>query len=68
MKYLKYINIVLGLIFCFSAFAGGGWPQPKGKTYLKLSQWWSVGNQHYTDLGLLDDNVTLGIYNTSLYA
>jgi hypothetical protein len=68
MKNLKYINIVLGLIFSVSATAGGGWPQPKGKTYLKLSQWWSVGNQHYTDLGLLDDNVTLGIYNTSLYA
>jgi len=68
MKNLKYINIILGLVFTTSAFAGGGWPQPKGKTYLKLSQWWSVGDQHYNDIGLIDDNVTLGIYNTSLYA
>ena len=35
MKNLKYINIILGLVFTTSAFAGGGWPQPKGKTYLK---------------------------------
>lgn len=65
---MKYLAIVLSLIISNVLIAGGGWPQPKGKTYLKLSEWWSVGNQHYTDLGLLDDNVTLGIFNTSLYA
>lgn len=68
MKNIKFLNILLLLALSTSIIAGGGWPQPKGKTYLKLSQWWSVGNQHYTDLGLLDDNVTLGIFNTSIYA
>lgn len=64
-------NILL-LIVLFSAAqaaqAGGGWPQPKGKGYFKLSEWWVISNRHYTDAGLLDPNVTNGIFNTSLYA
>lgn len=48
--------------------AGGGWPQPQGKSYWKLSQWWIISDQHFTDAGLLDPNVTTGIFNTSLYA
>lgn len=69
MKHYK-TYIFFGLFFTFSnlAFAGGGWPQPKGKAYIKLSQWWIVSDQHYTDAGLIDPNVTLGVYNTSLYA
>lgn len=59
--------IIIGL-FPFSIIAGGGWPQPKGKAYIKLSEWWTVSNQHYTDSGLIDPNVSLGIFNTSLYA
>lgn len=50
------------------AYAGGGWPQPKGQGYLKLSQWWVTSNQHFTDVGLIDPNITMGIFNTSLYA
>ncbi len=50
------------------SFAGGPWPQPKKKGYFKLSQWWIVFDQHYTDVGKIDPNVTTGIYNTSLYA
>lgn len=64
----KYsIFIVLFLFSINSAFAGGPWPQPKGKGYFKLSEWWIVFDQHYTDTGLLDPNVTTGIYNTSFY-
>lgn len=51
-----------------SLIAGGGWPQPKGKGYIKLSEWWVVADQHYTDLGRIDPNVTTGIFNTSIYA
>lgn len=47
--------------------AGGGWPQPKGSGYFKLTQWWVVADQHYTDAGLIDPNVTNGIFNTSFY-
>lgn len=62
------VNILFVLLFSFSVMnAGGGWPQPKGKTYLKLSEWWTIGDQHFTDLGELDPNVTLGIFNTNLY-
>lgn len=55
------------LFLTIQAFAGGGWPQPKGKSYLKLGQWWVVSDQHYTDNGGIDPNVTNGIFNTSLY-
>lgn len=47
--------------------AGGGWPQPKGHGYFKLYEWWLVANQHYTDQGLIDPNITFGIFNTSIY-
>lgn len=48
--------------------AGGPWTQQQGKGYFKLSEWWIVFDQHYTDVGLIDPNVTTGIYNTFLYA
>jgi len=62
---------IIATIFIFSttlASAGGGWPQPKGKGYFKLSEWWLVSDQHYTDQGLIDPNITTGIFNTSIYA
>ena len=67
---MKNISIVVLIIFIFStfSFAGGPWPQKKGKGYFKLSEWWIVFDQHYTDQGLIDPNVTTGIFNTSLYA
>lgn len=69
MKDTFKIQLTLAfLIFSMSLLAGGGWPQPKGKSFIKLSQWWSVGDKHYTDTGELDDNVTLGIFNSSIYA
>ena len=60
--------IILSIAFSTFSFAGGPWPQPKGKGYFKLSEWWIVFDQHYTDQGLIDPNVTTGIFNTSLYA
>lgn len=48
--------------------AGGGWTKPKGKGYFKLSEWWLVADQHFTDVGLIDPNVTTGLFSTSLYA
>ena len=64
------IQLVLALLIFVSAssFAGGGWPQPKGHGYFKLSQWWLISNQHYTDVGKIDPNTTNGLFNTSLYA
>lgn len=67
---MQKLAILIVLFFTLSTthlLAGGGWPQPKGNGYLKLSQWWLVSNQHFTDTGLIDPNVTSGIFNTSIY-
>ena len=71
MKQYRFLTIItLAALFCTTnlALAGGGWPQPKGKGYFKLSEWWVVSNQHFTDAGLIDPNTTMGIFNTSIYA
>lgn len=56
------------LIFSQTIFAGGGWPQPKGHGFFKLSQWWLIADQHFTDQGRIDPNQTTGLFNTSIYA
>lgn len=58
----------LTLIIPGSVMAGGGWTQRTGKGYIKISEWWIVADQHFTDNGGLDPNVTTGIFTTSLYA
>lgn len=60
-------SLILVLFYSMSIYAGGGWPQKKGKGYVKLSEWFIVANQHYTSQGLIDPNVTAGLYNTTLY-
>ena len=45
----------------------GGWPQPVGHGYFKFFQWWVIADQHYTDAGLIDPNVTNAIYNSGIY-
>jgi len=63
----KYILAITFSFISFAAFAGGGWPQKKGEGYLKLSEWFIVANQHYTSQGLIDPNVTAGLFNTTFY-
>jgi hypothetical protein len=68
---LKKFILLTGLLTCIlwqSAEAGGGWPQRKGKIYLKLSGWWVVADQHFTSSGMIDPNLTRANYITSLYA
>lgn len=66
---VKKIGITLIAIFSLSTFiiAGGPWTQKKGVGYFKLSEWWIEFDKHYTDSGLLDPNVTTGIYTTAFY-
>ncbi len=65
---MKKISIVIALLASFtSVFAGGPWTQKKGQGFYKLSEWWVVFDQHYTDAGLIDPNVTTGIFNTTFY-
>ncbi len=66
LKSIVFTCIVVSTINV-TTYAGGGWPQPKGKGYFKLSQWWIVADEHYTDAGLIDPNITNGLFNTSLY-
>jgi len=69
MKIQNILTVfIIMSILPMTVMAGGGWPQPKGKAYVKLSEWWTSSDQHYTDVGLIDPNVTLGIYTTSIYA
>lgn len=63
----KSIFFLVFSIVSVSTFAGGPWAQAKGKSYFKLSEWWLVFDQHYTSAGLIDPNVTTGVYNTFLY-
>lgn len=67
MKKQIFLFTVLAL-FSIRSMAGGPWPQKAGQGFFKLSEWWIVFDQHYTDAGELDPNVTTGIFNTSLYA
>ena len=66
---MKKILISLAILISAQSIviAGGPWAKGKGNAYVKLSEWWTVFDQHYTDLGLLDPNVTTGIYNTNLF-
>jgi hypothetical protein len=63
-----FITILFSITSFTSLIAGGPWPQQKGVGYFKLSEWWTVFDQHYTDRGLIDPNVTTGVFNTSIYA
>ncbi len=69
-KFNKIIKTCLTIILFLSgtlSFAGGPWVQKKGGGYYKLSEWWIVFDQHFTDVGQIDPNVTSGIFNTTLY-
>lgn len=60
---------VLLLVGTFSSlvFAGGPWTPKKGKSYYKLSEWGMLFDQHYTNSGQLDPNLTTGVFNTFIY-
>jgi len=66
-KAMKIQIIIFAVIMPFMLTAGGPWTKPKGKAYLKLSEWWTIFDQHFTDTGMLDPNITTGVFNTSIY-
>ncbi len=64
----KQLIIFISSLFVFStSYAGGPWPQAKSKGYFKLSEWWTIFDQHFTDTGQIDPNVTTGVFNTNFY-
>lgn len=70
MKNLTKASILFAILVnnLTTSFAGGPWPQKQSEGYFKLYEWWTVFDQHYTDAGLIDPNITTGIFNTSIYA
>jgi protein XagA len=64
----KLFLITLLILSTSKIQAGGGWPQPKGALYLKLSEWWVISDQHYTNTGGIDPQLTRGTFNTSIYS
>ena len=63
----RTITLALCLALPLLAAAGGPWPQQRGRAFLKLSGWYLGYDQHYTDAGLLDPNITSRVYGTYLY-
>lgn len=49
------------------SFAGGPWPQQKGKGYFKLSESWIVFDQYFATTGDILPNTRTGIFNTNFY-
>ncbi|MCX8489748.1 MAG: hypothetical protein ORN54_01630 [Cyclobacteriaceae bacterium] len=64
-------HLLLLLIFVTAAFnvmAGGGWPQPKGKGYFKLSQSYLLSSKLFDGNGNVTDlTPSYGYFATSLY-
>jgi len=64
----KYLITLIILTSFVTANAGGGWPQPKKKGYLKLNQWIVIADQYYSPGGDIIPIRTTGVFTTSLYA
>lgn len=64
-------NSIITLVFValtYVSFAGGGWPQPAGKGYFKLSQSAIISDSFYDLNGDIIDITTISLFSTSLYA
>ena len=60
--------IILAFLFVsFASYAGGGWPQPKGHGFFKLSQSMISANQFFNPSGDIIDITTISVYSTTLY-
>ena len=64
---VRLFTLLTLLLVTSTSLLAGPWPQPKGKGYFKLSEWWLRFDEHYTTSGELDPNATLGLYNTTFY-
>ncbi|WP_411766062.1 hypothetical protein [Winogradskyella sp. A3E31] len=67
MDYLKKSTCILVISLLCSTAVFSQWTQQKGKGYYKLSAWYLETDQHYTDTGEIDPNVTRGNFNLNFY-
>lgn len=58
---------LLSILTLHTAFAGGGWPQPKGKGYIKLSQSILRSRDYFAPDGSILPITTTSVYSTALY-
>lgn len=65
---MKKLLVAILLLASVEIFAGGGWPQGKNKTYIKLGQNAIVSPFYYSPGGEIIDIRTTSLYTTSLYA
>ncbi len=63
----KLLTLVILLWSSTLVFAGGGWPQQKGKGYFKLNQFWITTNQFFNGSGAVEPNEKMGQFFTSIY-
>ncbi len=63
----KISTILLMLLISTVTLAGGGWPQPVGKGYFKLSQSMIRADKFFNPSGDIVDITTISIYSTALY-
>ncbi|CAL2093572.1 hypothetical protein [Tenacibaculum sp. 190524A05c] len=61
-------NIFLAVLFSLVFIkVNAQWSKGKGNGYLKLGAWYLQSDQHYTDTGAIDPNVTRTQFNLNLY-
>ena len=64
----KLIFVLFFLSIALSSLAGGGWPQPKGRGYFKLSQSYLLSPKYFDGTGtLIDLTPSFGYFATSFY-
>lgn len=67
MKKLSSTLIVLSLLASQLLYAGGGWPQKKGKGFFKLGQSFIISDSFYDANADIIDITTISLYTTSVY-
>lgn len=60
--------LIITLAFLLSNGVFSQWTKGKGNGYYKLSGWYLQADQHYTNTGDIDPNLTRSQFNASVYA
>ncbi len=63
----KQTLYILFFTLIVSNMASAQWTKEKGDGYYKLSAWYLESNQHYTNTGEIDPNVTRGQFTINFY-
>ncbi|MEM8895879.1 MAG: hypothetical protein AAGC88_14955 [Bacteroidota bacterium] len=64
---MKKLALLLAMIISANAYAGGGWSQPKGNGFLKISQSMIRANSYFSPSGDILDITTTSLYTSSVF-